>query len=467
MCSTCTDSMKADPVYFSISVPLHARGWITEPRLYVFFDSPTTRSLTLRVVIADLNGKPVSDEYSTTIPAGTQVFTRDLGDFIDAQRTAKSISQGTYTLIASVYDGTTLVDLVAFTIFLVNATVSITPREDIVDVIIIDKWTGLSARASKYQPIPADERYTVFVVSRSGNTGRIEVYDGGLLVYDSGYHRYVQVRIKKKFTSIDQMFDYVFSNSYMPPAIGREFLREAGTKPKSELIPALMPYYVSKNVSPGYIGSTADTVNLEITDEMVMFFGWFNWDEFASKLITGLAVGGCLVGAGVLAVKTLGTATPLAIAIAKGCITGALVGAGIGLGIQVVRSFFVENTTPPTPPEAPPPPPPPETINQYKEKFNESTQSLEQLLSQWRNQGRITQEEYETAMNHLNTIKTMYESTIKDMQDYAETIYKQAWDKGYSEGYNKGRDEERKKMIPYAIGSGAVGLIVGVLVGRR
>lgn len=467
MCSTCTERTKADPIYFSLSVPVHAQGWITEPRLYVFFDSPTTRSLTLRVVIADLNGKPVSDEYSTTIPAGTQVFTRDLGDFIDAQRTAKSISPGIYTLIASVYDGTTLVDLVAFTIFIVNATVSITPREDIIDVIVVDKWTGLSARASKYQPIPADERHLVFVISRQGNTGRIELYDGGLLVHDTGYHRLVQVRIKKKFTSIDQMFDYVFSNSYMPPAIAREFLREAGTRSKSELIQALMPYYVSKSISPGFIGAIADVTNLEITEELLMFFGWFNWDEFATKLVSGLAIGGCLIGAGILAVKTFGAGVPLAIILAKGCLTGALVGAGIGLGIQVVRSFFVENTTPPTPPEAPPPPPPPETINQYKEKFNESTQSLEQLLSQWRNQGRITQEEYETAMNHLNTIKTMYESTIKDMQDYAETIYKDAWNKGYQEGYNRGRDEERKKMIPYAIGSGAVGLIVGVLVGRR
>ncbi|MEM4004637.1 MAG: hypothetical protein QXM43_03255 [Desulfurococcaceae archaeon] len=468
MCSTCTESTKADPIYFSISVPVHARGWITEPRLYVLFESPTTSALTLNVTIADLNGKAVSDTYSTTIPAGTRIFTRDLGDFIDAQRTAKNIPAGIYTLIASVYYGTTLIDVVAFTIFLVESTVSITPREDIIDVIVIDKWTGLSARASKYTPIPADDRYLIFVVSRQGNTGRIEVYEGGLLVYDSGYHRYVQVRIKKKFTSIDQMFDYVFSNSYMPVFIAREFLREAGTRSKSELIQALMPYYVSRSVSPGFIGAIADVTNLEITEELVMFFGWFNWDEFASKLITGLAITGCLIGAGVWAIKTFGAGTPLAVVLAKGCLTGAFVGTGIGLGIQVVRSFFVENTTPaPTPPPPPPPPPPPETINQYKEKFNESAQSLEQLLSQWRNQGRITQEEYETAVKHLSTMKEMYESTIKDLQDYAETIYKDAWNKGYQEGYTAGKEDERKKTLMYTIGAGVGGLVIGVLIGRR
>ncbi|MEM4827770.1 MAG: hypothetical protein QXK07_07025 [Desulfurococcaceae archaeon] len=371
-------------------------------------------------------------------------------------------------LEASIIYERTLIDSVAFTVFLVDSALSITPREDIIDVIVVDKWTGMSVRASKYQPIPADERYLVFVISRQGNTGRIEIYDGGLLVHDTGYHRLVQVRIKKKFTSIDQMFDYVFSNSYMPVFIAREFLRESEVRSKKELIPALMPYYVSKNVSPGYIGSTADTENLEITDEMVMFFGWFNWDEFATKLVSGLAITGCLIGAGVWSIKTFGAGAPLAVVLAKGCLSGTLAGAGIGLGISVVRSFFVENTTPaPTPPPPPPPPPPPETINQYKEKFNESKRALEELLKLWRDQNRITQAEYETAIEHLSTMKEMYESTIKDMQDYAETIYKDAWNKGYQEGYNRGRDEERKKMIPYLATSGAVGLVIGVMIGRR
>ncbi|MEM4266823.1 MAG: hypothetical protein QW404_02090, partial [Candidatus Nanoarchaeia archaeon] len=58
-----------------------------------------------------------------------------------------------------------------------------------------------------------------------------------------------------------------------PPAIAREFLREAGTRSKSELIQALMPYYVSKSISPGFIGAIADVTNLEITEELLMFFG--------------------------------------------------------------------------------------------------------------------------------------------------------------------------------------------------
>ncbi|MEM4675234.1 MAG: hypothetical protein QXM12_02980 [Nitrososphaerota archaeon] len=472
-CSTCTESSKQiDPIYFSISVPLHARGWITEPKLFVLFEAPTTRSLTLRVVIADLNGKAVSDEYSTTIPAGTRVFSRDLGDFIDAQRTAKNIPAGIYTLIASVYDGTTLLDVVAFTVFLVNTAISITPREDIIDVVVIDKWTAMSVRASKYQPIPADERYTVFVVSRSGNSGRIEVYDGGFLTYDSGYHRYVQIRIKRKFTSTEQMFDYVFSNSYMPIFVAREFLREAEVRSKKELIPALMPFYISRSVMPGYIGAIADTENLEIVEEFLMFFGWFDWKAIFDNLITKLGIAGCVIGAGASVIATKGAAAPIAYALAKGCLMGGSIGAGIGILVETVKSYFIKDTTPPPPsPPPPPPPPPPPDIKPYQDEFDESKTALEELLTQWRDQGRITQAEFETAMKHLSTMKEMYEATIKDLYDYAETIYEKAWsegwNKGYQEGYSRGRDEERRKLVPYALGSGAVGLVIGVLIGRR
>ncbi|MEM1831907.1 MAG: hypothetical protein QXJ97_10305, partial [Desulfurococcaceae archaeon] len=376
---TCCSENRVDPIYFSLSVPLHARGWITEPKLYVLFESPITSALTLRVVIADLNGRQVSDEYVTTIPAGTRIFQRDLGDFIDAQRTAKNIAPGIYTLLASVYYGTTLLDVIAFTIFLVNSTVSITPREDIIDVIVIDKWTGLSVRASKFHPIPADERHLVFVVSRQGNTGRIEVYDGGLLVYDSGYHRYVQVRIKRKFTSILQMFDYVFSNSYMPIFIAREFLREAETRPREQLIPALMPYYISRSVMPGYIGAIADVENLEITEEFLMFFGWFDWGAIFDNWMTKLGIVGCLIGTGGAVIATKGAALPVAHVIAKGCFAGGSIGAGIGAFIETVKSYFIKDTTPPPPtPPPPPPPPPPPDIKPYQEEFDKSAKSLEE-----------------------------------------------------------------------------------------
>ncbi|MEM1832261.1 MAG: hypothetical protein QXJ97_12130 [Desulfurococcaceae archaeon] len=74
-CSTCTESSKQiDPIYFSLSVPLHARGWITEPKLYVLFEAPTTRSLTLRLIIADLNGRQVSDEYNNHTSGYTGLY---------------------------------------------------------------------------------------------------------------------------------------------------------------------------------------------------------------------------------------------------------------------------------------------------------------------------------------------------------------------------------------------------------
>lgn len=468
-CSTCTESSKQiDPIYFSISVPLHARGWITEPKLFVLFEAPTTRSLTLRVVIADLNGKAVSDEYSTTIPAGTQVFVADLGGFIDTQRSLKNIPAGIYTLIAYVYDGTTLLDVSVFTLFLVDSVFSVSLAEETTDIIVLDKVTGLSTRMSKYHYLPADMRYTVFIIYRKGDLGRLEIYDGGLPVVDTGYHRYVQVRVKKKFTSIDQMIDYVFSNSYMPLAVAREILREMKVGDKGRLLKALMPYYVTKNVLHGYIGSTVDVQRLELVDEFLMFFGWFNWDDFAKSLISGLAITGCMVGAGVLAVKTFGAGIPLSVALAKGCLSGALVGTGIGLGVSIVRSFFIENTSPmQTVPQPPPPPPPPEEIEEYRRIFEESKAEMEKLLNQWREQGRITLEEFETAIKHLNTLKEMYESTVKDLKDYAETIYKKAWDEGYREGYRRGQEEERKKTIPYVVGAGGVGLIIGVLMGRR
>ncbi|MEM1832344.1 MAG: hypothetical protein QXJ97_12555 [Desulfurococcaceae archaeon] len=472
-CGTCTEN-RVDPIYFSISMPVHARGWITEPKLYVLFESPTTRALTLNVFIGDLNGKQISDVYTATIPAGTRFFVRDLGDFIDAQRLAKSIPPGIYTLIVSVMYGSAVIDVSGFVIFLVDTALNITPREDITDVFIVDTWTGLSTRGTKYQPLPADERYTIFVLSRRGDLGRIEVYQGGLPVYDSGYHRYVQVRMKKKFTSLEQLFDYVLSNSYIPLFIAREILREAEAGNKAQLIKALMPYYVSKNVMPGYIGSSVDTAKLEVVDEFLMFFGWFNWDDFAKKLISGLALTGCVVGAGVLSVKSFGTALPVAYALVKGCVSGAVVGSGIGLGVSVVRSFFIENTSPPptpAPPEPPPPPPPPEEIDYYRQLFEESKATLENLLKLWRDQGRITLVEFETAVQHLVQMKEMYESTLKDMKDYAETIYKQAWNeawkKGWDEGYTRGREDERKKTLLYTVSAGAGGLVLGVLIGRR
>ncbi|MEM1831989.1 MAG: hypothetical protein QXJ97_10725 [Desulfurococcaceae archaeon] len=464
-CGSCTENRVN---YFSISMMVHARGIMTEPKLYVLFDKPTSEDLTLSVYIGDLSGRQISDVYTTTIPAGTGLFVRELGDFIDAQRLAKSIPPGIYTIVVLLYRGTTLLDMSGFTMFLVDSVFSISLSEEVTDVIVLDKITGLSTRMSKYHFLPADPRYTVFVVYRRGNLGRLEVYDAGLPTVDTGYHRYVQVRIRKKFTSIDQMIDYVFSNAYMPLAIAREVLREMGTGDKSRLVKALMPYYTVKNTMVGYVGSAVDVENLEVIDEFLMFFGWFNWDDFAKSLISGLAVTGCLVGAGAFSVKTFGAGVPLAVALVKGCITGGFFGAGIGFGLNIVRSYFIENTSPVTPiPQPPPPPPPPEEIEEYRQRFEESKAEMESYLTQWKDQGRITLEEYETAMKHLTQMREMYESTIRDLKDYAETIYKKAWEDGYREGYARGQEEERKRILPYLATSGAVGIAIGVLIGRR
>jgi polyhydroxyalkanoate synthesis regulator phasin len=113
---------------------------------------------------------------------------------------------------------------------------------------------------------------------------------------------------------------------------------------------------------------------------------------------------------------------------------------------------------------------PPQTvinyINQIQQKGNEAKQKnadyynqAKDLLQQWLQQGKITQDDYNQMMNILTNWKTTMDQSIDDIVSTSVTAV--------NAGYNAGKAEGEQSCWKWTALAGVGGFALGVIVGKH
>lgn len=434
-----------DPVVVGhLNVNIHVSGWTTDPRLTLYFKPATAAAKTLNVAILDSNGVVVSDTYVYNIPSGTSSLTLYLGDFINAQRTAKSLPVGQYFILIKIVE-----DNQVFTqgIFLCSAATSIPydPDNEYLDhIAIIDKVTGFLLKLPPtLNLVPTDDRYLVFLYYHKNGKGRLVKMLGPLIELDTGYHKFVKLKITIKFNTTKDLLYYMYARAWGIPssvAIRLVDLIEEGSY--SDAVKLLEPMYTGILYPLGRAMIEVDTANAEIREHAYIYLGQIDWGK-----VFGWGAIGC--GAAVAAAVILTTVTAGAGAvslpiIAAACLAGAAVGAGIAVvtsdtskGVSRIREEARA------------------TVDEAKKAVEEKHSEAQELLTQWLQQGKITQSDFNKMMDLLNKMKeasfTSLDELLKDVDD------------AYKEGYKEGVGESKKWIALSGVG----GAVIGFILGRR
>jgi gas vesicle protein len=428
-----------------------ASGWITEPKLVVIFYPPADRILTLRFALFDANGYKITDEYVTNIPAGTQIKTVELGDYLSAQQSAKNFGSGVYYILLKIDEtGEELVLPLLVTLGTIYPP-SIPDKDYLVHYTVFDIIMGAYFNLPpSIEVIPSDPRFRVYAYIHKGNKGRLIGFDElGNIVFDTDYHQLALVTFTLKFAHPKQMLLHVMAHSYGLTAKAiLEIARAIDVGDYNTALNILRPFYMISFL--GRILTTEfDIVNFEIRHKTQIYLGQFDW----SKIFSWGAIGCGVTVLGVVAVTavTAGVGAITAPLIAGACVAGGVIGAGLA----VLTSTSSDK---------------PETTTVYVTKIVEEGEKAKQqnqqyyndakgILDKWLSEGKITQDDYNQMMTALNAWKTGMDSAIDDIVKLSEEMVKKAYDDGYKKGVS-----ESKAWI---IGAGAGGLLVGFLLGRR
>jgi hypothetical protein len=479
-----------------LSKNLWALGELTEPKLTIVVKPPSDTQLTVEVVLTDSNAVVLTDALTVTIPAGTEVKTIELGDFIDAQFRARNLQSGFYFVRYRIVE----TDEYAYLPLLCTIGYISPPPVDDPDAlqyfIIIDNVTGhyiTLPRSVSY--IPSDPRFLVMIYYKNGVYGRLVGVDlTGAKTFDTGYQQLAVLKLTLKFNSLDDMLHHLLTHAQGVTHTAMIRVIEAINEGRyDEALKLLRPFYSISwmgRVIDLEFGDTYVTVTLET------YLGWFDFGKIISWTGWGCVVG-LLVGAGVGVATALtgGATAPLMIVAAKsalaGCAIGAVAGASLAVATSTITSPAPEPTTPPEPPTPPPAPvPPPKPIPDYVEDVkvicSKAREDVEKyaneaisILNDWLARGLIPKEEYDRMIEVINGWKASMLAFISDVEEkstrYIEEGYKvgweEGWKQGYNDGYKKGYDDGYKKAVDerkwWMVGAGVGGLIVGMVLGRR
>jgi hypothetical protein len=214
-------------VYGYLTRNLWARGEITEPKLVLIVKPPSETDLTVEIVLTDGNAVVVSDPLTTTIPANTETKIIELGDFIDAQFTAKNLYSGFYFVRFRVIE----TDEYAYLPLLCTVGYVTPPPIDDQEAfqyfLVLDKVTGhfiTLPRAVEY--MPSDPRFVVFAYYKRDIYGRlVGLSEIGEKVFDTGYSDLAVLKLTFKFNSVEDLLYHLLAHSFgMPQSALRQVI---------------------------------------------------------------------------------------------------------------------------------------------------------------------------------------------------------------------------------------------------
>ena len=440
------------PAVAYLSRNLWAKGEITEPKLIILFHPKTTTNMTLSLALFDVNGVQVTDTYTTSIPSGSDKKVVELGDYLNAQQTAKGFGSGIYFIIAKITE-TNEVWALPLIVTIGYISISQLPDMDYLQYYtVIDLVTGTYFNLPKtIQVLPSDPRFRVYAYYHKEKKGRlIGISEIGSIIFDTGYHQLALITTTLKFNSTSEMLKHMLAHSYgLTDNVALRTLEAIEAGEIQEALKLLKPLYVFTFIGRA-IGVEFDTTNYEIKIKSQVYLGQWDW----SKILSWGAIG-CGVA---VATATIVTALTAGIgAISFPLIAGACIAGGaLGIGLAVVTSTSSDQ--------------PREKIIEYhrivertvidtKTKNEQYHSETIELLGQWLQQGKITQEDYDKMKKILDDWKTQIDASLDDIL----LVSKQTIDSAYEEGKEKGREEAKW----WIIGAGIGGLAVGILLGRR
>ena len=417
-------------------------GWLSQPNLIIIYKPAPSTDKTIKYKLADMNGTVVTDEASTTLSAGSEKISINLGDFIDAQKDLYGFGAGLYYVVAEISEDNAVFVLPLF-ISEVSMSDPPTGREYLDHIFIIDKITGYMMKLPKdLTPIPVDERYMVFAYYHKQGKGRIVQFDGGGILFDTNYHKYVKLRLSLKFNSFEDMLYHMLMRSWnIPESVMETIVDEINNGNYDTVLKLLRPYY-----SFTWIGRTLmiefDTTNYEIKITTFTYLGQWDWGK-----VLGYGAAGCGIAVGVAIAFTIATAGAGAITlplVAGSCLAGGMTGVGIGIitsSSSPGTAFVIGELR--------------KTGDRGKQLNQNYYDEAKATLDDWLNQGKITQDDYDKMIQILNNWKADMNATIDELVALGENAY------------NEGKREGREEMKTWAIIGTAAGFVGGVLIGRR
>jgi uncharacterized membrane protein len=438
-----------------LSRNIWAKGELIEPRLNLVFSPPTDTTLTVVLALHDYNGVKITDDLVIVIPPGTRTRTINLGDYLNAQQTAKRFGSGFYIVMVKISETN---EIFALPLIVTLGYISPPPIPDsqyLQYYTVFDRLLGTYINLpATIDYIPSDDRFWVYAYLHRGNKGRILGLDKfGNIVLDTGYHQLAFISLTLKFNRTWDMLTHMLAHSYGFTDRAVLSVMDAITRRDYDTaLKVLRPFYMITFLGR-IIAVEFDTANYEIRIKTQVYLGQFDWGKIFSWGATGCGI--AVLGVVALAVVTAGVGAITAPLVAGACVAGG----AIGMGLAVLTSASSDK---------------PETIIVYvdrvveegkkaKEQNEQYYNDAKSILDRWLREGKITQDDYNEMLKALNSWKTAMDSAIDDIVKVSEEMIKKAYDDGYKEGYKKGV-EESKTWIAL---SGVGGLLLGYMMGRR
>jgi len=425
-----------------LDVNIWVSGWLSQPNLIIIYQPAPTADKTINYALTDSNGVTVTDTGTATLTAGSTRISINLGDFINAQRQLYSFGVGLYFVYVRIVEDDAVF---ALPIFISDVSVGDPPtgRTDLDHFLIIDKVTGFMIKLPRtVTAIPVDDRYFVFAYYHKEGLGRIVHFDATGTKFDTGYHKYVKMRVVLSFNSIDDLIYHMLQRSWgIPDAVAERVLAELNAGNYSEVFRLLRPFY-----SFVWIGKTLklefDDVNYNIIATVYTYLGQIDWGK-----VFGWGLLGCglaMAGAIAFTVATAGVGATISLPLVAGaCIAGGAIGAGVAI---VTSSDSGGN---------------PVVVEEARQTADEGKQlnktyhdQAVEVLDNWLNQGKITQDDY-------NEMKLIIDKWYADMNLTIDELVKDV-----ETAYNAGKEEGRDEAKWWIVGAGVGGLVIGSLLPR-
>ena len=439
------------PTLAYLSRNIWAKGELTEPKLNLVFSPATDRSLNLVLALHDYNGVKVTDDLTITIPSGTTSKTIELGDYLNAQQTAKNFGSGFYVIIVKIIETNEVFALPLLVTLSYITPPSIPDREYLQYYTVFDKVLGTYINLpSTMEYIPSDPKFLVYAYLHKENKGRLlGISETGSIIFDTGYHQLAFITLTLKFNNVKDMVTHMLGHSYgLTTSVILNVMDAINKGDYDTALKLLRPYYMITFLGR-MVTAEFDTAKYEVRVKTQVYLGQWDWQKILSWGAIGCGIS--ILGVVALAVVTAGVGAVTAPLVAGACIAGGAIGAGLA----VITSTSSDK---------------PETITIYVNTVREEGEKAKKqnqqyygdaksILDKWLSEGKITQEDYNQMMSVLSTWKTAMDSAIDDIVKLSEEMIKKAYEDGYKKGV-----EESKKWI---IGAGVGGLILGYMMGRR